>query len=224
MLNADLVSHRVAPRRDIADRPHVRCAGAAHIVADHTVVQLDAAALQPLGGRLRADADDHDVGVELGAVRQHHLLDLAGSTHLGHPDVTAHVDAFGPVQSRHQCADLLAEHRRQRTRLWFHQNDIHAHTAQARRHLAADEAGADDDRILGRTRRARAAQCSRPESAGPECLPDPGTTEFVLGTSPVAMISSSYSSSLPSASFTDCAAVSTDRAPLPSTTVMSFSS
>ena len=47
---------------------------------------------------------------------------------------------------------------------------------------------------------------------------------MVLGTSPVAMMSSSYPRSLPSASVTDCAAVFTDRAPLPSSTVMSFSS
>ena len=47
---------------------------------------------------------------------------------------------------------------------------------------------------------------------------------MVLGTSPVAMTSSSYSRSLPSASVTVCAAVSTDRAPVPSSTVMSFSS
>ncbi len=40
---------------------------------------------------------------------------------------------------------------------------------------------------------------------------------MVLGTSPVAMISSSYARSLPSASVTVCAAVSTERAPLPRT-------
>ena len=72
--------------------------------------------------------------------------------HLVHPDAAAHVDTLGPVQPGHQRADLLAEHRRQRSRLRFHQNDIHSHAAQARRHLAADEAGADDHGLLRRTR------------------------------------------------------------------------
>ena len=152
MLNADLVSHRVAPRRDVADRPHVRCAGATHVIAHHTVVQFDAAVLEPLGRRRRTDADNHQIGVEFGAVGQHHLLDMVGSPHLVHPDVAAHVDALGPVQAGHQRTDLLAEHRRQRSRLRFHQNHIHSETAQARRHFTPDEAGADDDRVLGRAR------------------------------------------------------------------------
>ena len=178
MLNADLVSHRVAPRRDVADRPHVRCAGATHIIADHAVVQLDAAVFEPLGGRPRTDADNHQVGVEFGAVRQHHLLDMVGSPHLVHPDVAAHVDALGPVQPGHQRTDLLAEHRRQRSRLRFHQNDIHSETAQARRHFAPDEAGADDDRVLRPNPRARAAPCSPRGSAAPESLPGRGRTEW----------------------------------------------
>ena len=104
----------------------MRCAGAADLVAHHAVVHLDAAALEPLGRRTRADADDHQVGVEFGAVRQHHLLDMIGLPDLGHTDAAAHVDAFGPVQPGHQCADLLAEHRRQRRRLRFYENDIDA--------------------------------------------------------------------------------------------------
>ena len=70
MLNAHLVSRGVTPRRDIADRPDVRRAGAADVVADDAVVDLDAAAVQPVGGRARADADHDQIGVELGAVRQ----------------------------------------------------------------------------------------------------------------------------------------------------------
>ena len=146
MFHAHLVSQGVAPGRDVADRPHVRCAGAAVVVAHHAVVDLDAAAVQPVGGRVRADADDDEVGVEFGAVAEHHLLDPVGSADLGHPDAAAHVDALGAVQPRHQLADLLAEHRRQRRRLRFHQHDVDAHAAQAGRHLAADEPGADDDR------------------------------------------------------------------------------
>src|SRR6202012_5354972 len=56
MFHADLMSLRVAPRRDVAERPHVGCAGSAGSVADNAVVDLDAAALAPIGRRTRADA------------------------------------------------------------------------------------------------------------------------------------------------------------------------
>ena len=54
------------------------------------------------------------------------------------------------MQPGHQLADLLAEHRRQRRRLRLDQHDVDAELAQARRHLAADEAGADDHGVPGR--------------------------------------------------------------------------
>ena len=51
MFHAHLVSRRVTPGRDVAERPHVRRAGASGLVADHPVVDLDAAAGQPFGRR-----------------------------------------------------------------------------------------------------------------------------------------------------------------------------
>ena len=76
---------------------------------------------------------------------------LSVPLHLVHSDAAAHVDALGLVQPGDQRADLLAEHGCKRRRLRFHQNDIHAHPAQARRDLAADEPRADDDGPAGRT-------------------------------------------------------------------------
>ena len=128
------------------------------------------------------------------------------------PDAAAHVDALGAVQPGHQRADLLAEHRRQRRRLRFDQNDIHAEAAQARRHLASDEARADHDRAAAPTPAcSRSAMLSSKDRKHPDALAGPETTECVVGTRPVAITSSSYSSSLPSASVTVCAAVSTER-------------
>ena len=90
-----------------------------------------------------------------------------------------------------QRADLLAEHRRQRGRLRFHQNDIHSHAAQAGGDLAADEARADHDSAAGRTGvlAQRDALVERAKHA--DALEIREETECVLGTSPVAMISSS---------------------------------
>ena len=144
-----------------------------------------------LGGRVRADADDDEIGVEFGAVAQHDLLDLVGSADLGDPDAAAHVDAFGAVQPRHQRADLLAEHRRERCRLRFHQDDIDAQPAQAGRHLAADEPGADDDRTAAPSPpRSRSARLSSKDRS--TWMPGrSGNDGMRLGTRPVAMISSS---------------------------------
>ena len=154
------------------------------IVTDHAVVDLDAAALEPFGGGTRADADDDEVGVEFGAVGQHHLLDLLGSADLGHPDAAPHVDAFGAVQPRHQRPDLLTEHRRQRRRLRLHQNDIDANTAQAGRHLAADEARADDDRAPRRAGLLAQRQTLVERAQDVDALADPGTTECAWAPGP----------------------------------------
>src|SRR5689334_16858908 len=110
MLNARLVTHVITPRCDISDGPHARGTGPADLVAHHAVVELDPAALEPLDRRVRTDTDHHKIGVELGAVTEHHLLDLVGAAYLGHPDTAAHVDAFGLVQPGHQGADLLAQY------------------------------------------------------------------------------------------------------------------
>ena len=138
---------------------------------------------QSVGGT-RADADDDEIGVEFGAVGQHHLLDVLGSADLGDPDAAAHVDALGAVQPGHQRADLLAEHRRQRCRLRLHQDDVDAQLAQAGRHLAADEPGADDDRVPRRAGLARAAPGSRRTTAARGCPAGPGTTECAWAPGP----------------------------------------
>ena len=59
------------------------------------------------------------------AVRQHHLL-APGRAPLtdDDADTSAHVDALGSVQPRHQRADLLAQHRRQRRGLRFDEHDV----------------------------------------------------------------------------------------------------
>jgi hypothetical protein len=62
------------------------------------------------------------------------------------------------VQPCDQRPDLLTEHRRKRCRLRLHQDDVDAHAAQAGRHLAADEPGADDDGIARRARLAAQLQ------------------------------------------------------------------
>ncbi len=74
------------------------------------------------------------------------------TAHLRHPDPEANVDTFGTVQPGHQFPDLLAEDRGQRCRLRLYQHHVHAQAAQAGRHLAADEAGADDHGALRRGR------------------------------------------------------------------------
>ena len=161
------------------------------VVADDAVVDLDAAALQPTGGGMRPDADDDEVGIEFGAVAEHHLLHPVGPADVGDADAAAHVDALGAVQPGHQLADLLAEHRRERCRLRFHQDDVDAQPAQAGRHLAADEPGADDDRIPRRRRpRSRSARLSSNDRS--TWMPGrSGNDGMRLGTRPVAMISSS---------------------------------
>jgi hypothetical protein len=149
VLHPDLVAAAAAPERHIADGPHVGCAGAPGQVAEHSVAQLDAAALQPLSGRPGAHAEYHQVGGQLGTVGQHDGLDMAGAADLGDPDAAADVDAVGPVQPRHQFADLLTEHAGQRGRLRLDQRDIHPELAQAGRRFTADETGADHHRAAG---------------------------------------------------------------------------
>ena len=119
-----------------------------------------------------------------GAVGQHHRVDVPVAAHLRHPDADADVDALVAVQPRHQFADLLAEHRGQRRRLRLDQHHVHAEAAQAGRHLAADEAGADDDGLPAPPTRARAAPCSRRTTAAPGCPPDPGKLGMRRGTKP----------------------------------------
>ena len=146
------------------------------VVADDAVVDLDAAALEPFGGRVRADADDDEIGVEFGAVAEDHLLHPVGSADLGHPDAAAHVDTLGAVQPGHQLADLLAEHRRQRRRLRFDQHDVDAHAAQAGRHLAADESRRRRRPHAAPSRPPCAARDSRRRTAARGCPRDRGTT------------------------------------------------
>src|SRR2546427_780106 len=107
MLHAHLVSRGITPGRDIAQRPDVWGTGTARVVADHTVVDLDTAAVEPVGGRVRADADHHQVGGDFGAVGEHHGVNTAFAADLGHPDAGAHVHALVAVQAGHQSADLL---------------------------------------------------------------------------------------------------------------------
>ena len=160
------------------------------VVADHAVVDLDAAALEPVGGRARPDADDDEIGVEFGAVGEHDLLDVVGPADVGHPDAAAHVDALGAVQPGHQLADLLAEHRRQRLPAAVPPDDIHAEL----RRLAAT------------SQPMKPAPTTTARRAEPACLRSArlssnvrstwmparsGNDGMRLGTRPVAMISSS---------------------------------
>ena len=90
-------------------------------VADHAVVDLDTAAVEPIGRRPRPDAHDDQIGAELGAVGQLHGLDVTVAPDLGNSDAGAHVDPFGAMQPGHQFADLFAKDGRQRRGLRFDQ-------------------------------------------------------------------------------------------------------
>ena len=147
MLNAHLVSQVVSPRRDIADGPDVRRTGTAGGIAHHAVVHIDSCAVEPLGGGVRSDADHDEIGIEFGAVAEHHLLHLLCSPDLGNADPAPHVHPFRAVQPCDQRSDLLAQHRGQRRWLRLDQDDIDAEPAQARGHLTADEPRADHDRV-----------------------------------------------------------------------------
>ena len=147
VLDAHLMAMGVTPGRDVADGPDMRRAGAADLVADDPVVQSDPAAHQPVGGRPRTDTDHHQIGVQHGAVAELHRTHRTRfAAYPSHTDAGAHVHALGAVQPGDEFADLLAEHRRQRSGLRLDQHHVHPEAAQARGNLAADEPGADDDR------------------------------------------------------------------------------
>ena len=143
----------MAPGRDVTDRPHVRRAGPADRRRRRRRCRprCRCPPASPSRGatRCRRRRGRRRVRCRRSSTD---LLDLARSADLGDADAAAHVDALGAVQPGHQRPDLLAEHRGQRRRLRFHQDDVDAHAAQAGRHLAADEPGADDDRVPRRAR------------------------------------------------------------------------
>ena len=126
MFDPDLVSDGIPPGRDVTQGPHVLLAGAAHLVADHPVVQGHSAADQPVGGRTRSDANHHQVGRQQAVVTQSDLRDPAvGAADLRDPDPGAHVDALGPMHPGDQLPDPLTEHPRQRGRLRLDERHSH---------------------------------------------------------------------------------------------------
>ena len=126
MFNAHLACHVVQPGRDIADGPDVRCARAADVVTHHAVGDVDAAAVEPFGGGPGTYTHQHQIGIELRAVRERDLLHPVLAADLRDTDTAPHVDALGAVQPGHQLTDRLPEHRSQRGGLRLHQHHVYA--------------------------------------------------------------------------------------------------
>src|SRR5581483_4156423 len=154
-----------APGGDVAARVDVRRRAAA------ARIDLDGVDEAP-------DADDDDVGVDRGAVRQANGLDAVAAVEALDADSEAQVDAASAVAVGEQAPHLRAEHALERHREWL--DDGHGgHDARdGGGDLAADEARADDDdaRVGAELRPQRVGVVERPQvvdTVGPLETPRP---------------------------------------------------
>ena len=138
------VQQGVGPAGDVAGCDDTG-RGEARGVAHDAVVECEAAAFEP--GRLGRDThpDDDQVGFDRASVGEPHPLDAVAPFEPGDHDAAAKVDAVIAVQPSARVADDRAHCPRQRSREHLQHGDVEAAPAARRRHLRADEPGADHD-------------------------------------------------------------------------------
>ena len=90
-----------------------------------------------------ADADHHEVDVEHRAVGEPDALDAVAALDEHHTDAEAHVHAVVAVHVGDHRAHLRAEPPLERHRQRLDEADLDAAPTAGRRHLGADEPGAD---------------------------------------------------------------------------------
>jgi hypothetical protein len=108
-----------------------------------------AAALEPSGGRADADPDHHEIGRHLGAVRELHRLDPAGTGEPGHAHAETQVDPVVTVDRGADLTHLAPEGALERHVGGFEDGDVEPELAADRGDLGADEPGTDHDDPAG---------------------------------------------------------------------------
>ena len=176
-----------------------------------------------------ADADDHDVGLDDGAVVEADLLDpCTGPGATGDPrdaDAEADVDAVVAVQVGDDAAHLLAQATHDRCGERLDERDLETSLAGGGGDLGADEAGADDDHSARRTASKAARSSAQSSMVRSTCTPArSGQPGIRLGVAPVAMTRPSKSTCRPSPNVMRRPAASTPVARTPSSHVASRSS
>ena len=191
-----------SPKRGLGHRatsPAATTPGAARQVSSHTTPSSSVSpepSSQPVFGVTPMPTTTTSASTaEPSASRTRSTRVAAGEP--GHADAQAHVDAVVAVQVGAGAADHLAEHPRQRDRQRLDHRDVEAPLAAGRRHLGADEAGADHHHPAGaRVELGRGGRGSRRACAA--CGPRPArrARAACAASAPVAMTSPSKATSL----------------------------